>query len=386
MHSTSHVRSANATRIIRLLRDEGAMTRADLVRASGLTRPTVGAIVKSLLRDGIAIESGTSPPAGDGRRELGGRPGSLVWFNAEAVTAVAARVWYQLEVAHVSASGEILDTQAVPSIRDPDRLLATLVDVIRQLTGPAGTLSSVALAVPGFIDHRSGLVTYPAAGWERVPVQATLEDALGVPVGLLSLPAAMLAGEIISGAATGHDDAVLVLLEHGIGAGILSRGRLVVGSGGAVGELGHCPVSSGLPCLCGRHGCLETVAAAWAIRAEVAGRLGRPELAEAGLAELERLRDPRVDEVLRRASTELAAGAAWLVNLLDPSIVVLADTPFTQGADAFFRAFEEATRRQAIRPDVEIVRGSPDARLHGAVQAALELLPQQLRPARVMCG
>jgi predicted NBD/HSP70 family sugar kinase len=233
--------------------------------------------------------------------------------------------------------------------------------------------------VPGFIDHPAGTVTYPALGWERVPMQSALEGELGVPVGLLSLPAAMLAGEIVSGAAAGHDDAVLVLLEHGIGAGILSRGRLVVGSGGAVGELGHCPVSSGLPCLCGRQGCLETVAAGWAIRAEA-------QLGDAGLAELERLGDPRIDAVLERAATELGAGAAWLVNLLDPSIVVLADTPFTRGADEFLRAFEASTRRQAIRPDVEIVRGSPDARLRGAVQAALELLPEQLRPRRVMCG
>ena len=386
LHSTSHVRSANATSIIRLLRDEGAMTRADLVRASGLTRPTVGAIVKSLLQDGIAIESGTSPPSGDGRPEVGGRPGSLVWFNAEAVTAVAARVWHELELTHVTASGDVLDTRAAPLVRDPDRVLATLVGEIRRMTRVAGTLSAVSLAVPGFIDHGSGTVTYPALGWERVPVQSTLETELAVPVGLLSLPAAMLAGEIVSGAATGHDDAVLVLLEHGIGAGILSRGRLVVGSGGAVGELGHCPISSGLPCLCGRQGCLETVAAGWAIRAEAAALLGRPELAQAGLAELERLRDPRIDEVLGRAATELGAGAAWLVNLLDPSIVVLADTPFTHGADDFLRAFEESTRRQAIRPDVEIVSGSPDARLRGAVQAALELLPEQLRPRRVMCG
>src|SRR3954452_10952688 len=91
LHSTSHVRTANAGQIVRLLRDHGAMSRAELVRASGLTRPTVVAIVKSLLQDGLAIEAGTTPSTAGGRSDRGGRPGSLVWFNGEARTAVAAR-------------------------------------------------------------------------------------------------------------------------------------------------------------------------------------------------------------------------------------------------------------------------------------------------------
>ena len=107
-------------------------------------------------------------------------------------------------------------------------------------------------------------------------MQAVLEDALGVPVGLISLPSAEVVGEVFAGAAADHDDAVLIFLAHGIGAGILSRGRLLVGAGGAVGELGHCPVGSGRRCACGREGCLETVAAGWAIRAEAAAVLERP--------------------------------------------------------------------------------------------------------------
>src|SRR4051812_32024045 len=97
LHSTSHVRTANAVRIVHLLRDRGAMSRAELVRVSGLTKPTVMAIVRSLLEAGVAIESGTSPAA-NGNSERGGRPGSLVWFNSEAKTAVAARFGQHFEL------------------------------------------------------------------------------------------------------------------------------------------------------------------------------------------------------------------------------------------------------------------------------------------------
>ncbi len=374
LHSTSHVRTANTVQIAHLLRDRGGMSRADLVRASGLTKPTVMAIVKSLLEDGIAIESGTSTS------ERGGRPGSLVWFNGQARTAVAARFGLEFELTSVDATGAVLAERVLPFMADADRFLETAVREIRDLTG---TLGAVALAVPGFIDHHAGTVTFPPLDWDRVPMQATLEDALGVPVGLISLPSAELVGEVFSGAAANRDDAVLIFVDHGIGAGILSRGRLLLGAGGAVGELGHCPVSGDALCQCGRRGCLETVAAGWAIRAEAVSRLGRPELRTASLTELQSL---GINAVLDGAADALGAATAWLTNLLDPTTVILADTQFVHGAHAFFDTFEAAVRRHAVNPTLDIVRGTNDARLRGAVQCALELLPLALRPRRIVCA
>jgi predicted NBD/HSP70 family sugar kinase len=286
-------------------------------------------------------------------------------------------------VTHVTATGDVLAESLIPRTTDPDRFLELAVREIRPLSG---TLGSVALAVPGFIDHHLGTVTFPMLDWHRVPMQAKLEDALGVPVGLISLPSAEVVGEVISGAAAECDDVVLVFIDHGIGAGILSRGRLLVGAGGAVGELGHCPVANDAPCLCGRVGCLETVAAGWAIRAEAVRLLGRPELADASLAQLAALHDPRLDAVLARAAEALGAATAWLTNLLDPSTVILADTRFVQGADAFFDTFERSARAHAVTTELEIVRGTKDARLRGTVQCALELLPQALRPRRTVCA
>src|SRR4051812_48024089 len=202
LHSTSHVRTANAVHVVQLLRDRGPMSRAELVRVSGLAKPTVMAIVKSLLEEAIAIESGTSPAA-NGHSERGGRPGSLVWFNSEARTAVAARVTLQFELAHVSAAGAVLAHQVLPRCYEPERFLAVAASEIRAIAA-GGSLGAVGLAVPGFIDHHAGTVTYPAFGWARLPVQAPLEDALNVPVGLLSLPSAEVVGEVFSGAASGR--------------------------------------------------------------------------------------------------------------------------------------------------------------------------------------
>src|SRR3954466_5301506 len=133
LHSTSHVRTANAVHVVQLLRDRGPMSRAELVRVSGLAKPTVMAIVKSLLEEAIAIESGTSPAA-NGHSERGGRPGSLVWFNSEARTAVAADAGLQFEVAHVTATGDVLAHEVLPRIPEPDRFLAMAAREIREVS------------------------------------------------------------------------------------------------------------------------------------------------------------------------------------------------------------------------------------------------------------
>ena len=72
----------------------------------------------------------------------------------------------------------------------------------------------------------------------------------------------------------------------------------------------------------------------------------------------------------KNAVSRLGAATAWLVNLLDPSIVILGDTRFTRGAESFFAAFDESTRQYAVPTEVKIVRGTPDARLRGTVQGA----------------
>jgi predicted NBD/HSP70 family sugar kinase len=119
------------------------------------------------------------------------------------------------------------------------------------------------------------------------------------------------------------------------------------------------------------------VAAGWAIR--------RRAEAPGTLAELEALRDPRVDRVLEDAAEALGAATAWLVNLLDPSLVILGDTAFARGAGRFFATFDAATRAHAVGGELQIVHGAPDAQTRGTIQCALELLPELLRPRRSIC-
>lgn len=381
--SASVVRETNVARIVELLRDHGSMSRAELVRASGLTRPTVMAIVSALTGSGIVTESGTRP-ARDVSTQRGGRPGSQLAFNGSVRTVVAAKVITgSLSLWQATANGVVIAERSVQTSWDPRRVLDLLVGEIQSLSGTSSSLGSVGVQLPGFIDQDSGTVTLARRGWDRVPVRATLERELGVGVSLLGPAEAAVVGEVSTGSARHHGNVVLIFLASGIGAGIIVNGRLVRGAGGVTGELGHCPVGSGRLCTCGKYGCLETVAAGWAIRSAAADALGLSGPAQANLVELAAFDDPRVNQVLAEAATALGAAGAWLVNLLNPSVLVLGSSHFTQGAQFFFDTFKAAALEHVVGDGdrVEIVQGTRWAGRHGAVQAALERLPAPIRPS-----
>ena len=266
------------------------MSRAELVRASGLTKPTVMAIVQVPARrrdrDRIGHAHGRRT-----RRAPGIAP--VVQQRGEDRRGGPDRARTRTDPRDGRRHRA---RRAARSRRRGTRTPCWSGWWARSGGSPGASLGSVGLAVPGFIDHHAGTVTYAPRGWDRVPMQPRVEDGLGVPVGLLSLPAATVVGETIADQSAQHDDAVLVFLHYGIGAGILSRGHLLVGAGGAVGELGHCPVGSGLPCRCGRHG----------LPRDRRRRLGHPR--PGGPSRPVRAREPRAARGAARSADRRRAG------------------------------------------------------------------------------
>ena len=236
--SGSEVRESNTARLVALLRSRGPMTRAELVRASGLARPTVLAIASTLMRTGVVLEAGTRAPA-DLPAQRGGRPGTVLRFNGAVSTVVGAQVHRGgATLRQVSAEGQPI-AESLIEVGDGDaRELAELLGAgVEQLAGTSAAPAALGLSLPGFIHH--GTVTRPAQGWHEEPVQELLQERLGIPVTLTGPATAATAGERSAGVARDHDDVVLVFYARGIGAGVLSAGRLLRGSGGAIGELGH---------------------------------------------------------------------------------------------------------------------------------------------------
>jgi len=174
--------------------------------------------------------------------------------------------------------GVIVDQAADQTTADdPDTLVATIISQARRL----GVTAEVPLgvAVAGFLDPERRIVQFsPNISWRHRALAKELGDALEVPVVLENDANAACYGEYRQGAGRGASALAMLTLGTGVGGAVMESGRLLVGSRGAGGELGHIPVvSSGRICGCGLSGCLETVASGTAIVGRVreySGRLG----------------------------------------------------------------------------------------------------------------
>ncbi|HSK95253.1 MAG TPA: ROK family protein [Euzebyales bacterium] len=123
----------------------------------------------------------------------------------------------------------------------------------------------IGIGLPGPIEFASGKPVSPPImpGWDRYPVRARLADRYGMPVWVDNDVNLMALGEVRAGVAKDEHSVIFVKLGTGIGAGLVTSGRLHCGAQGCAGDIGHVAVAhgSGFICRCGNEGCLEALAA-----------------------------------------------------------------------------------------------------------------------------
>lgn len=179
-----------------------------------------------------------------------------------------------LRAAAVDRSGNLLDRIAGKTAYTEGReaIVGDMVHAIATLRSRLGDdgLAGIGVAVPGFITLEDGIIrnSNNLASLENFPIRAELSRRLNAPVILENDANAAAIGEHWIGAGRGIQDLVLLTLGTGIGGGIISGGRVLRGSLGMAGELGHITVvPNGNPCGCGNRGCLEKHASAVAVTA-----------------------------------------------------------------------------------------------------------------------
>ncbi|SMO65328.1 glucokinase [Melghirimyces algeriensis] len=170
----------------------------------------------------------------------------------------------------VDGDGRLLQTSETPtpSQESAEVGVQRIADQARQLVDQAGvswsSVEGVGIGLPGFLDIPQGkivkLVNIP---WTDIAIKDRLEEELNVPVTIDNDANAAAFGEAWIGAGRGLGDLVCITLGTGIGGGMISGGKLIHGSSGLAGEIGHIRVEeNGAICGCGRQGCVETIASA----------------------------------------------------------------------------------------------------------------------------
>ncbi len=292
--------------MLRLLRDEGSMSRVDLTDRLAVSRTTVAAEVGRLSELGLVRDAG---PAAS----RGGRRSTMVDLSPDLRFVGVAVGATSLQVAVTDARLDVCDrrSEAIDVREGPEVVLARVLQLTRELMASQASPrpSGVGVGVPGPVDFHAGVPVSPPImpGWDAYPVRDAVARELGCPVVLDNDVNLMALGEQQGGVARGARDFLFVKIGTGIGCGIVVEGGLYRGADGCAGDIGHIRVREDGPgCACGGKGCLEAVfgGAALARDALAAARAGRsPFLAEV----LGRTGEVSAADVGRAA----AAGTPW---------------------------------------------------------------------------
>jgi predicted NBD/HSP70 family sugar kinase len=264
-----HARAHNRSLVLQHLFHEGPTSRADLARATALTRVTISDLVSVLIAEGLVEELGTRP----GQRV--GKPAILVGLRTDAYQIVTVDLTEHghMRGAVLSLTGEMMVRRQLDiDGRTGDELVDLLTRFVRRLVAAAiHPVIGVGVGSPGIIDLDGRVVEAPNRGWYDVPLAEILGERLGLPVHVANDANTAALGEFTYGGATGS--MLVVTVGAGVGAGVVVDGVRVHGQGDAAGEIGHVTVvDNGEQCACGRIGCLETVLSVPALRRAVANK------------------------------------------------------------------------------------------------------------------
>ncbi|MCK9902977.1 sugar kinase [Parafrankia colletiae] len=332
------VRPENAyqARLLRLLRDEGPRSRAELGEAVGLSRSKVASELDRLTELGLVESAGLAASRG-GRRSSIVQLSSDIRFVAVDIGATSIDVAVttgQLEI--VRRASEPLDVS-----QGPKAVLSEVLRLAEKLRAEETLhdLHGAGVGVPGPVSFRDGVPVSPPImpGWHRFPVRDVLTQALGCPVLVDNDVNVMGLGERHAGLARSVDDFLFLKIGTGIGAALFVDGRCYRGVDGSAGDIGHISVdAAGPPCACGNIGCLEAYfgGAALARDAAAAARSGSsPFLAErlaragqltaADVAHAVATGDPAAMELIRNGGRRVGQVLAGLVSFFNPGLIVI---------------------------------------------------------------
>ncbi|MEL5991008.1 ROK family transcriptional regulator [Microbacterium phosphatis] len=316
---------ADASELFQLLRDGSPRTVSELAAVTGLARSTVGLRLDALTSLGLIgpVDPGLS---------TGGRPPKRVALLPLARLALAIDVGAShVQVALTNLVGDVLLRQRAPIsvAAGPDPVLGRALQLVDPLLEELGrdraAIIAIGVGLPGPVHFETGRPSKPPLmpGWDAFDVPGWFRDHIDAPVLVDNDVNIMALGEHSRlESPAGHF--LFVKVATGIGAGIISGGRLQRGAQGIAGDIGHVRVSrgTGVLCRCGNEGCLEALASGPAVAAELSAH-GVEARSARDVVALVADGDLRAIQAVRQAGRDLGEVLAASISFLNPSVITI---------------------------------------------------------------
>ena len=338
--TAGYINKLNKIKVLHLIREEGEISRADIVKRTGLSAPTI-----TRNSDDLINKENLVSMAGMGQSSGGRRP-KILRFNSKNNYVVGIDLGTTFVRGAISnLDGEFIMEREVPTeinkgFEGVMRQIANLIDTLTSRELAKGkTVLGVGLAVAGLINKQTGIIEYsPVFDWKNVNVKAELRKYLSLPVFYDNVSRLTALGELWYGIGKSHDNFISVNLGYGIGAGIIAGGKPFYGADGYAGEFGHMVLDSDSP-MKGREGIagtLEALSSGYGI-AETAKmevqkdnsgmlsskHLAQDEITAKAVIEAAKLGDKLALQIFDNAIMYLGVGIDGLIKLFNPEKIVL---------------------------------------------------------------
>lgn len=350
--------------LLNVIKEHAPISRTEIARITGLSGASVTKFVNDLIKMGLVKENGWESSKG-GRRPV------LLKLVPESRFAIGVDLGAaNLRVIVVNLEAKII-TKITKKTRGDEgkekvfkRIVTAIYEAIDTSKVDKSKIKGIGIGISGIIDHKRGICLFcpNIKGWENVPVKKLLEEEFKIKVSVDDSARTMALAEHWCGLAQRIENFIFVNIGIGVGSGIFTNGAIYRGSRGTAGELGHTTIDENGPrCMCGNHGCLETLVSGPAItrRAREALEEGvvsliskmvdgdltkiTPEI----IAEAARKGDKLAFNIMEKTGEYLGIGIANAINLFNPELVIIGGR-VSRISDLFLDTLRRAVKIRAL--------------------------------------
>jgi glucokinase-like ROK family protein len=379
-------RAHNTRLILKTIYYGGEISRADIARATGLTRATVSDAVAQLINDGLVAEVGLGPSGG-------GKPPILLSMAENSRYLIGIDLAdIEFRGALVNLRGEIRHRSSLPiDGQNGEDALDLVYELIDKLVSYADSpILGIGIGTPGLIDAERGVVHNAVnLGWHDLSLRDLLEERYEYPVYVANDSQVAALAEFTFGDSKEISNLIVIKIGRGIGAGIVLNRQLYFGENFGAGELGHVvTVENGELCRCGHYGCLETITSSQAIvrRAQEIAKnnprsalhqfYAKPEEIDIDVVSKALMDgDGELHKIVDEAGRYLGMAVANLVSILNIQYIVIAGSAASLGQSLLDPIRREVNRRSltalADETNIQITSLGPDIVTLGAAALLL---------------
>lgn len=333
------IKEINKSLILKIIRKHGPISRADIAKMLGLNPATVSSNIKNLMEDGIVREMGIGESSG-GRRPI------LLVINEASLSCIGVIVQKDKVItAVVNLEGKMVSRveMGFNGLVSEESILNCFLESIESAKKKSGIdedcFFGIGVGMHGIVNYKEGVSVYaPAFGWHNVDIKGRLEKKYHIPIIVDNDVRVMALGEKWFGIAQNVENFIFLNASSGIGSGVFINGELYRGVSCAAGEVGHIrAVENGKKCICGKFGCLDTVATVKSLIKDmvssiqmgygtcitdlVNGDLQQIDLDVIYKAAIER--DELAVKSLEQVGRYLGVAVAEIINTLNPEMIIV---------------------------------------------------------------